>query len=69
MVRPTMSPNRPMGSSSALMVRACPITTHWMVARSVPKSEATDGRAMLTLPWSTTELNMPMANAPITQYL
>ena len=45
------------------------MTTHWTVGRSVEKSSATVGRAMLTLPWSTTDPNMPIPTVPRARYL
>ena len=69
LLRPTMSASLPMGSSNALMVRAYPMITHWVVGRSVPKSPAMVGRATPLLPWSATEVKSPMARAPKAHHL
>ena len=43
--------------------------THCNVGRSVSKRSAMAGRAITTLPWSTTELNVPNAMAAKARYL
>ena len=47
---PTMSASLPIGSRNALIVSAYPITTHWLVGRSVLKCSAIVGSATPTLP-------------------
>ena len=64
-----MSDKRPIGSNRALMVREKPITTHWTLGRSILRSDAVEGRATMTLPWSITDAKRPMARAKNTQYL
>ena len=45
------------------------MTIHCTVGRLVSKWVAIEGRAILTLPVSTTEAKLPMAMAPKPQYL
>ena len=68
-LRPTMSDRRPIGSSRALMASAYPISTHWVVGRSVPKCSAMVGIVTFRLPKSATDVNVPMASARNTHHL
>ena len=58
-----------MGSSSAMMVMAYPITNHCTLGMSVWKRVAMVGRATLTLPWSTTDAKVPTAKVPKAYHL
>ena len=60
-LRPTTSPNRPIGSSSTLITRAYATTTHWTDSSVASKCDSMFGRAISTLPWSITEKNVPAA--------
>jgi hypothetical protein len=64
-----MSATLPMGSKNALIVSAYPISTHWVVGRSVPKSSTIDGRATMMLPWYATDEKSPMASAANAHHL
>ena len=66
---PIRSASRPMGSNRALMARAYPMTIHCAVGITVLKYRAIDGRATLTLPWSTTEAKVPTETVPKTHHL
>ena len=64
-----MSESLPIGSSSALMTSAYPISTHCAVGRSVPKCSAMVGIVTFRLPKSATDVNVPMASARNTHHL
>ena len=64
-----MSESLPIGSSSALMASAYPISTHCAVGRSVPKCPAMVGIVTFRLPKSATDVNVPMASARNTHHL
>ena len=63
-----MSANRPIGSSSALIVSVYPISTHCVVGRAVWKCSEMFGRATAMLPMSDTDVNSPIASAKNAQY-
>ena len=68
-LRPIMSDRRPIGKRSALVVSMYPSVTHCTVGIGASKWLAIWGRARLTLVWSITETNMPMAMTPNTHHL
>ena len=67
--RPTMSDNRPIGKSRAEMVRASLMDIHITVVKLASKCLAMVGKAIKTLPWPSTDMNVPVATVPKTHHL
>jgi hypothetical protein len=68
-LRPTISDNLPIGSNKALMVTAYPTITHCTVGRSVENALAIVGRAIMAVPTSITDANVPVAMTKNTHHL